>query len=116
MIDTMFAALAEMMTFSHLFFLCLGTMLGLLVGLLPGLGGIAGLSILLPFVFGMDESHALSMMIGQVSRPRRFQVMASRSSSNVPQPPGRVIRASVPSKKRRLRVCISGTTSSWTPL
>ena len=64
MLDSMLAALADMMTLSHLFFLCLGTLLGLLVGLLPGLGGIAGLSILLPFVFGMDESHALSMMIG----------------------------------------------------
>ena len=64
MIDTMLSALADMMTLSHLFFLCLGTLLGLLVGVLPGLGGIAGLSILLPFVFGMDESHALSMMIG----------------------------------------------------
>ena len=64
MIDTMFQALGEMMTVSHLFFLSLGTLLGLVVGILPGLGGIAGLSIVLPFVFGMDESHALSMMIG----------------------------------------------------
>lgn len=52
------------MTQSHLLFLSLGVILGLIVGILPGLGGIAGLSIILPFVFGMDESHALSMMIG----------------------------------------------------
>jgi putative tricarboxylic transport membrane protein len=45
-------------------YLTIGTVLGLLVGILPGLGGVAGLSILLPFVFGMDESHALAMMIG----------------------------------------------------
>jgi TctA family transporter len=48
----------------HLFFLVLGTMLGLAVGVLPGLGGTAGLALVLPFVFGMDPSHALSMMIG----------------------------------------------------
>ena len=64
MIEIFFQALADMFTPAHLFFLALGTILGLLVGILPGLGGIGGLSIVLPFVFGMDESHALSMMIG----------------------------------------------------
>lgn len=49
---------------THLFYLLLGTMLGLLIGVLPGLGGSAGLSLVLPFVFGMESSHALSMMIG----------------------------------------------------
>ena len=64
MVEFFFQALAEMLTPAHLFFLALGTALGLVVGILPGLGGIAGLSIVLPFVFGMEESHALSMMIG----------------------------------------------------
>jgi len=41
-----------------------GVFLGLIVGVLPGLGGTAGLSLLLPFVFGMEPSHALAMMIG----------------------------------------------------
>ncbi len=53
-----------MATPEHLMYLSLGTVLGLVVGILPGLGGIAGLSIVLPFVFGMQDSHALSMMIG----------------------------------------------------
>jgi len=48
----------------HLLFLLLGTLLGLLVGVLPGLGGTAGLSLVLPFVFGMDATSALAMMIG----------------------------------------------------
>ncbi|MFT5539989.1 MAG: putative tricarboxylic transport membrane protein [Alphaproteobacteria bacterium] len=48
----------------HLFFLVLGTMLGLIVGVLPGLGGSAGLALVLPFVFGMDPEIALAMMIG----------------------------------------------------
>src|SRR5210317_378591 len=39
-------------------------MLGLAIGILPGLGGTAGLALLLPFVFGMDPSLALAMMIG----------------------------------------------------
>ena len=49
---------------THLAFLLLGTTLGLLIGVLPGLGGVAGLSLLLPFVYDMEASHALAMMIG----------------------------------------------------
>ena len=35
-------------------YLVLGVCMGLAVGVLPGLGGIAGLSLLLPFMFGME--------------------------------------------------------------
>ena len=42
MVEFFFQALVEMFTPAHLFFLMLGTILGLLVGILPGLGGIAG--------------------------------------------------------------------------
>lgn len=42
----------------------MGTFLGLVVGLLPGFGGLAGLSMLLPFIYGMDPGHALALMVG----------------------------------------------------
>jgi TctA family transporter len=48
----------------HLLYLLAGTLLGLVVGILPGLGGIAALSLLLPFVFGGDPTLVLPMMIG----------------------------------------------------
>ena len=57
-------ALARLFEIEHLLFLLIGTFLGLLVGVLPGLGGVAGLSLLLPFVFDMEKSHALAMMVG----------------------------------------------------
>jgi len=57
-------ALLRLFEPTHLFFLFLGTMVGLIVGVLPGLGGTAGLSIVLPFAFGMEPSAALAMMIG----------------------------------------------------
>jgi TctA family transporter len=57
-------ALYTLLTVQHLFCLLLGTMLGLVVGILPGLGGIAGLSLLLPFVFGGDPTLVLPMMVG----------------------------------------------------
>lgn len=64
MLDIFFQALVELTTPSHLMYLTIGCVLGLVVGILPGLGGIAGLSLLLPFVYGMDQTDALSMMIG----------------------------------------------------
>ncbi|MCH9049773.1 MAG: tripartite tricarboxylate transporter permease [Proteobacteria bacterium] len=48
----------------HMLYLGFGVFLGLIVGILPGLGGTAGLALLLPFVFGMQPGYALAMMIG----------------------------------------------------
>ena len=62
--EAFFGALLTLLSPSHLVYLCFGVFLGLVVGILPGLGGTAGLALLLPFVFGMDASHALAMMIG----------------------------------------------------
>ncbi len=64
MTDIIFAALVSLLTPQHFLFLLLGTTLGLIVGILPGLGGIVGLSLMLPFVYGMDPLLALPMMIG----------------------------------------------------
>ncbi|MCZ4262360.1 tripartite tricarboxylate transporter permease [Limimaricola sp. G21655-S1] len=48
-------------------YLVLGVVMGLAVGVFPGLGGIAGLSLLLPFMFGMDPVMGLALMIGMVA-------------------------------------------------
>jgi TctA family transporter len=48
-------------------YLLLGVVMGLAVGVFPGLGGIAGLSLLLPFMFGMDPVLGLALMIGMVA-------------------------------------------------
>ncbi len=50
-----------------LFYLVLGVVMGLAVGVFPGLGGIAGLSLLLPFMFGMEPMLGLALMIGMVA-------------------------------------------------
>ncbi|WP_108482353.1 tripartite tricarboxylate transporter permease [Oceaniglobus ichthyenteri] len=61
---TAFDALKTLFSLGHLSFLLLGVFVGLIVGILPGLGGLAGLSLLLPFVYGMEPSQALAMMVG----------------------------------------------------
>ncbi len=44
-----------------------GVGLGLMVGVFPGLGGIVGLSMLIPFLHGMDAISALAMLVGLVA-------------------------------------------------
>ena len=48
----------------RLLFLSAGVLMGLILGIIPGLGGLVGLSMLLPFTFGMDPFTALAMMLG----------------------------------------------------
>ena len=48
-------------------YLVAGVCMGLAIGVFPGLGGIAGLSLLLPFMFGMDPLLGLALMIGMVA-------------------------------------------------
>ncbi|GGE43510.1 hypothetical protein GCM10007276_20910 [Agaricicola taiwanensis] len=66
-LDAVLPALVNLFTFHHLGMLLLGVVIGLIVGILPGLGGIAGLSLLLPFTFDMEASMALAMMIGMLA-------------------------------------------------
>ena len=64
MYDAAMTALAQLTTLQTLLALVAGVVVGLVVGILPGLGGTAGLALLLPLVFGMDPNSALAMMIG----------------------------------------------------
>lgn len=51
----------------QMMFLALGVLLGLSVGVFPGLGGIAGLSLVLPFMFGMEPVSGLALMVGLIA-------------------------------------------------
>src|SRR5688572_29548295 len=57
-------ALFTLLSLEHLLYLLVGTTLGLMIGILPGLGGTAMLSLMLPFVFGKDPGPVLAMMVG----------------------------------------------------
>jgi putative tricarboxylic transport membrane protein len=47
-----------------LWFAFLGCVVGTLVGMLPGIGPLAGISILLPVTFGLDATKAIIMLAG----------------------------------------------------
>ncbi len=51
----------------RLVFLLFGVLMGLSLGAMPGLGGLVGLAILLPFTFEMDPFMAFALMIGLLS-------------------------------------------------
>ena len=51
----------------QLLYLMAGVLLGLSIGVLPGLGGIAGLALVLPFMYGMDQVSGLALMIGLIA-------------------------------------------------
>lgn len=45
-------------------FLVFGVLLGLFVGMIPGIGGVTALALLLPFTFGMDPYAAFALLLG----------------------------------------------------
>ncbi|MED5295614.1 MAG: tripartite tricarboxylate transporter permease [Pseudomonadota bacterium] len=67
MLDIFLSSLGQLFTLSHMLFMLLGVMVGLIVGIIPGLGGIAGMSLLLPFLYGMEPTVALGMLMGLVA-------------------------------------------------
>ena len=65
--ENILPALGNLMSGEHILFLIIGVIIGLAVGLLPGLGGVAGMSLIIPFIYGLDPGSALAMMIGLTS-------------------------------------------------
>jgi len=41
-----------------------GVLCGLALGILPGIGGLAGIALLLPFTFSMDPAAAIALLLG----------------------------------------------------
>ncbi|GAA3730407.1 putative tricarboxylic transport membrane protein [Spinactinospora alkalitolerans] len=54
--------IAGVLTPTNLLFLCVGVLVGMFVGAIPGLGPSAGLAILLPLTFGLDPTTAIIML------------------------------------------------------
>lgn len=57
-------ALVMIMQPHTLMFLALGVVIGLAIGLLPGMNGVAGMALLLPFTYNMDAYTALAFLLG----------------------------------------------------
>ncbi|MDN5725991.1 MAG: tripartite tricarboxylate transporter permease [Propionibacteriales bacterium] len=67
MFDAALAALASLADPSMLLMLGVGVVAGLVIGLIPGLGGTGAVAILLPITFGMEPAPALALLIGALA-------------------------------------------------
>ncbi|MFL4979826.1 MAG: tripartite tricarboxylate transporter permease [Xanthobacteraceae bacterium] len=57
-------AFALLMEPHRLMFLGLGCIMGLVLGIIPGIGGLTGTAMLLPFTFTMDPYSAFALLLG----------------------------------------------------
>ncbi|MYZ47117.1 tripartite tricarboxylate transporter permease [Propylenella binzhouense] len=64
MLTAAWAALGNIADPLRLVMLTAGVLGGLVLGIVPGLGGLVGLTLLLPFTYHMDPYTALAMLIG----------------------------------------------------
>jgi TctA family transporter len=60
-------ALSIILSFDRLVFLVLGVLVGLVLGLIPGIGGLTGFALLVPFTYTMDPYAAFAMLLGMHS-------------------------------------------------
>jgi len=67
MIENAITALEALFDPLRLLALFAGMMVGMVFGMLPGLGGVAAVSILLPFIYYLDDYSALAMLLGAIS-------------------------------------------------
>jgi putative tricarboxylic transport membrane protein len=65
--EALVEALGTILQPERIGWMLMGTAVGLLVGVLPGLGGTVGMSILLPFIFGMDPVSGIALLIGMAA-------------------------------------------------
>jgi putative tricarboxylic transport membrane protein len=61
-INALMGGFAVALTWQNVMYMFIGTILGVLIGTLPGLGGANGVAILLPLTFSMEPTSAIIML------------------------------------------------------
>jgi TctA family transporter len=64
MLEAAGTALLLILEPTRLMYLALGVLIGLALGIMPGVGGLAGMALLLPFTFNMDPYAAFGLLLG----------------------------------------------------
>lgn len=65
--DAALIALDKFADPTHFGLLCAGVLAGTVIGILPGLGGIACVAILLPFIYTLDVHTAMILLVGSLA-------------------------------------------------
>ena len=64
MLEAIGAGFMSLMNVQAMVFMTIGVVYGLVVGILPGLGGIVAMALLLPFTYGYDPVATLGLLLG----------------------------------------------------
>ena len=64
LLDNALSALAIVLDPARFAIILAGIVLGLVIGMMPGIGGLAGMALLIPFTHAMDAHTALAFLIG----------------------------------------------------
>ena len=83
MFEALGAGLALLFTWQGTLYLCLGVLVGLVFGAVPGLGGTTAIALLMPLTFGMEPWLAITM-IGGVMGATSFGGSVSAILLNTP--------------------------------
>src|SRR5438105_6931391 len=67
MIASAVHALQLLLEPARLMILCVGVLIGLAIGVLPGLSGIVGMAMLIPFTYNLDEYTAFALLLGMAA-------------------------------------------------
>ena len=66
-LELAFSALTLMLEPERLVALGAGVLVGLMIGVIPGLGGVVGMALLIPFTYNMDAYAAFGFLVGMGS-------------------------------------------------
>ena len=65
--DAALIALEKFASPAHFGMLTAGVVAGTVIGILPGLGGIACVAMLLPFIYTLDVDSAMILLVGSLA-------------------------------------------------
>ncbi|OFP26351.1 tripartite tricarboxylate transporter permease [Corynebacterium sp. HMSC068G04] len=77
MFEAITTALAQLADPAMLLYLFAGVVVGIIIGVIPGLGGTGAVAVLMPFVFVLEPNQAIAMIIGAVAVVHTSDVITS---------------------------------------
>lgn len=77
MFEAAVSALTQFADPAILVYLGVGVVVGLIIGVIPGLGGTGAVAVLMPFVFVLEPEQAIAMIIGAVAVVHTSDVITS---------------------------------------
>ena len=75
--DALIIGLTSVLAWPAIGFMVLGVFIGMWMGAVPGLGGVLGMILLLPFTFDMEPVNAFALLLGMFAVTSTSDTIAS---------------------------------------